>query len=244
MATTFVTLYTAALRAAQASASDTEAVTVAKAGINEAYLSTCGDGTDWDFLQYEGQWTTQAGADTYTYASILSATGITGGTIKEVIYLVDDTNGGRPIPSMSWGQLEGLAGTTDYHSDNGFGGPPEAWAKWNTRLRLFPEPDAVYNIGCSLTLVPTALSADGDAVLMPDTFALSVLVPYAASIVLEAEGGSEALSAANRLLSRYESNYRKMVISHGSAKRPTFNVVAPAAWADLDDGVYHDRGGW
>jgi len=244
MATRFETLYTAALRASQMSTSDTEAVTVAKAAINEAYLSTCGDGTDWDFLQYEGQWTTQAGADTYTYASILSATGITGGTIKEVIYLIDDTNGGRRITSMSWGQLEGLAGSTDYQGNNGTGGPPDAWAKWNTRLRLFPEPDAAYLIGTSLTLVPTELSDDADEVLLPDTFAMSVLVPYAASILLEAEGGSEALSAANRLLSRYESNYRKMVISHGSGKRPTFNVVAPAAFSDLEYGGYHDWGQW
>lgn len=238
MSTTFQTLYQAALRAAQASTSDTEAVTVAKAGINEAYQSVCGDGTDWDFLQREGQWTTAAGSDTYTYASILSAMGVTGGTIREVIYLVDDTNGGRPIGSMSWGQLEGLAGSTNYQADLNYRGTPEFWAKWDSRLRIFPEPDGVYEIGTMVSLAPTALSADGDTVLMPDSFALSVLVPYAASILLEAEGGMEALNAANRLLSRYESNLRRMLVAHGSAKRPTFNVVAPAAFSDLDSSGY------
>lgn len=235
MATTYSTLYSAALRSAQESSSDSTALASAKAAVNEAYLSVCGDGTPWDFLEREGQWTTQSGADIYTYSSILTAMGVSGGTIREVIYLVDDTNGGRPIRSMSWGQLEGLAGSTDYLSDKGFAGPPEAWGKWDSRIRLYPEPDAAYAIGTMLQLAPTALSADADTVLIPDAFAMAVLVPYAASILLEEFGGSEALQAANRLISRYQENHRRMLVAHGSAKRPTFNVVAPAAFVDLDE---------
>lgn len=234
MAATFQSLYTAALRASQSSVADDEAVLVAKAGINEAYQTICGDGTPWDFLEREGQWTTASGADTYTYASILSALSITGSTIREVIYLVDDTNGGRPIASMSWGQLEGLAGSTYQQGESGNGGPPEAWAKWDSRLRLYPEPDGEYAIGAMLRLSPEAMTEDSDTVLLPDSFAARVLVPYAAAIVLEAEGGNDALTGANRLMQRHEIAARAMMVAHGSAKMPTFNVVAPSSFVDLD----------
>lgn len=45
MSTTFLTLYEAALRSSQGSAEDADQVAAAKAAVNEAYLTTCGDNT-------------------------------------------------------------------------------------------------------------------------------------------------------------------------------------------------------
>lgn len=234
MATTFLTLYEAALRSSQGSAEDDDQVSAAKAAVNEAYLTVCGDGTDWDFLEREGQWVTAPGADVYTYADIITAMGVAGAAIKEVTHLVDDTTGGRPLPSMSWAQLESLARGTDYAQTQGVDGPPQAWARFDERVRLYPTPAGAYTIGTHIVLSPAALSADADTVLIPDAFATRVLVPYAASILLEQDGGPDALQAANRLLSRHDAGLRAMVISHGSAKRPTFNVMSPGAFADLE----------
>ena len=232
MATTFQTLYTQALRRAQLSASDTEDLAAAKVAVNEAYLTVCGDGTPWDFLQREGQWATQVGADTYTFAAIGSALSLSGASIREVIYLTDDTSGGRPIPSMSWDQLEGYAASSQHSQTSG---PPVAWAKWGDRIRVWPRPDAVYSLGTFMYLAPDALSGDSDAVLIPDSFASAVVVPYAAALLLEDDGGNEAVAAANVLRQRHAEALQRMRVAHGSAKAPTFNVVSPDTFADLDE---------
>lgn len=232
MSTTFATLYTAALRSAQQSASDTDELAAAKAAVNEAHMTVCGDGTAWDFTEREGQWTTQASSDTYTLAGLATALSVSAASIREVVYLTDDTHGGRPLRSMSWSQLEGLAATSQ--SDTRAGAPC-VWARWGDRLRLWPPPDAVYKIGSLVYLSPDAMTSDSDEVLIPDSFASAVLVPYAAAVLLEQDGGTEALGAANLLRSRHEDALRRLRIAHGSARPPTFNVVTPTAFADLDD---------
>ena len=234
MATTLAQLRAAALQSAQGSAADTEAAAIATRAVNEAYLGVCGDGTAWDFLEREGTWALTPGTSTYALTAIASAVGLTGGTIREVIHLVDGTTGGRPIPSMSWEQIESLAGGTAHATADGLSGPPVAWARFSSSLRLHPEPDAAYSLVAHMALAPTALSSDSDAVLLPDSFAMAVLVPYAASILLEADGGPEALQAANRLLSRYEANLVRMRTAHGAGRGPMLNLVAPGTYDALD----------
>lgn len=232
MSTTFSTLYTAALRSAQLSVNNADEVAAAKAAVNEAHMLTCGDGTAWDFTEREGQWTTQAGSDTYTLAGLATALSITGASIREVVYLTDDTDGGRPLPSMSWSQLEELAATSQSSTVDG---APCVWARWGDRLRLWPTPGGVYKIGSLVYLSAAALSGDSDTVLVPDAFAMAVLVPYAAAVLLEQEGGTEALSAANLLRSRHDDALRRMRMAHGAARQPSFNVVSPGAFADVDE---------
>lgn len=232
MSTTFATLYTAALRSAQLSVNNADEVAAAKAAVNEAHMLVCGDGTSWDFTEREGQWTTQSGSDTYTLAGLATALSITGASIREVVYLTDDTTGGRPLRSMSWSQLEELAATSQSDTRTG---APCVWARWGDRLRLWPTPDAVYSIGSLVYLAADALSGDSDEVLIPDSFAMAVVVPYAAAVLLEQDGGNDALSAANLLRSRHDDALRRMRTAHGSARQPTFNVVSPGAFADIDE---------
>jgi hypothetical protein len=242
----FLDLSQAAVRAAQGDPTDTSGdLARGKAAINEAYLSTCHTGDPWDFLEKEGQWTTTAGDDTYTYAGIVTALSITGATIREIHKLTNDTDGGRPLLSMDWEGLETLSDSSQESAEGD--GPPMAWSKWGSqgspRLRLYPAPDAVYTMGTYCFLTPDELSADGDTPLIPLAWRHRVLVPYAAALLLEQEGGPEAFAGYDRLMARYETNFNRMRSALGTGKKPTFNVVQPGAFDDLP-GSGFDWGVW
>ena len=110
-------------------------------------------------------------------------------------------------------------------------------ARWGdaatATIRLYPKPDAVYTIGTIAILRPAVLTANADVPLFPADFAHRILVPYAAAILLEQEGGAEAGADYERRMSRYREGLRDLITAHGTGKRPTFNVVAAGAFDHL-----------
>ena len=218
---------------------DSADLTKAGDAINEAYLSICGDGVRWDFLEQEGQWTTVAGTDTYTLSSIASAISSSGDGIAEIIALTNDTNGGRPLTGLSWEALEGMFYSTQ---DNDPQGEPTHFSRWGTnRLRLGPKPDAVYTMGCLVRFIPSAMTSDSETPAIPLAYRHSVLVPLAAMLLLEQEGGSETVSDRDRLERRSQANYEKMRMVHGSGRGPSFSVETPTAF---DDPRVGETGWW
>ncbi len=224
----------AACRSAQMDPADTTGdLAQAKTKVNEAHLRCCNGGEPLDFLEREGQWTTVAGADVYTYASIAAAASITGATIREIHTLVGDAAAGTGVlESMSWEALEHLSYSSQETSEGT--GDPQLWAKWGTRIRLYPTPDAVYTIGAFCYLTPSEMSLDADVPLLPLAWRHAVIVPYAAALLLEQEGGNEAAAGYDRLMQRYERNFLAMRTALAAAKRPTFRVMTPTAFSDLD----------
>jgi hypothetical protein len=228
----FENLSQAACRAAQLDPADTTGDLVrAKAAVNEAYLSTVGGSEEWDFLQAEAEWTTDPGDDVYTYAAIVTATGLTGATIREILTLTNDTDGLEMTP-MSWQALERFtAGSQDDEAD----GSPSLWSKWAARIRLFPTPDAEYTMGTFLALAPAEMSNNTDVPLIPLAWRHRILVPYAAARLLEEEGGTEMVAQVDRLWARYREDFIRFRTAHGSAKQPTFNLMDPSFGADLPE---------
>jgi len=223
----FLELSQRAVRMAQMDTTSSTDITRAKEEINAAYLSTCASGARFDFLEQEGQWTTTAGSDVYTYASIASAMSITGASIEEIMYLTNDTDG-NVLQSMSWAALEKATLATQDDEGNGL---PSAWAKWNTRVRLYPIPDGTYTIGAFVRLVPNEMGADADIPLIPMPFRHRLLVPLAAANLLRLEGGQDAHMDATRLQQQADEAYLAMRTAHASARYPTFTLKEPS-WAD------------
>lgn len=230
----FLDLAQAAVRAAQGDTTDTTGdLARAKAAINEAHQTVCGDGYPYDFLEREGQWTTTAGSDVYTYASIATAMGVSGASIREIHMLTNDTNGfgGAALNSVSWEQLEAMSYSSQESSEGT--GTPVIWAKWASRIRLYPAPEQVYTLGTYCLLAPAEMTLDADVPLIPASFSRRVLVPYAAALLLEQEGGSEAGADYERRMNRHREAVRDLRVAHATAKRPTFNVVTPTAFDHL-----------
>lgn len=221
-------------RTARFDTSDTDDMTLAKAAVNDAYLSTCDTGDPWDFLQREGAWLTTAGGDTYDYSSIGTAMGITGGDIAEILSIASDTTG-RPLDSMSWDALERYS----YSTQDDPNSEPVFWAKWDSRIRLWPTPDQAYTLGSYCRIVPSEMTADTDEPLIPLQWRRRLLVPYAAAILLRTEGGLEAASEARGLMNDYDQQFMRFREAHGTAKRPTFRVATPG-W-DSSDEFPNDR---
>lgn len=241
----FLDLAERAARSAQFDPSDTSGdLARAKEAVNEAYLATCADGSDWDFLQKEGQWETVAGSDVYTYEDIVTAIGVTGASIREIVRMVNDTTGGV-LESFSWQQVEDGSYSTQEAGEGQ--GTPTTWTRWGNanapEIRLYPKPDAVYELGTFVYLVPEEMTDNTDVPLIPPAWRHRILVPYAAAILLEQEGGSEAGAEHDRRMSRYRDALQQMRVAHASAKAPTFNVVAPDAFANLP-GSGHEWGWW
>lgn len=224
----FLDLATRACYFAQFDPTDTSGdLARAKEEINAAYLSVCATGPRFDFLEQEGTWTTTAGAGVYTYSSIATAMSISGATIEEILYLTNDTDG-HFLESMSWPAME--RGTWSTQDDEGQG-TPTSWAKWNTRIRLYPTPDRVYTIGAFVRLAPNEMSADSDTPLIPLSFRHRLLVPFAAANLLRQEGGQDAHMDATRLQSQADEAYLAMRTAHASARHPTFSLCEPS-WID------------
>lgn len=74
----------------------------------------------------------------------------------------------NPLGKIDEGMLSSTDGTTQYPNETG---EPFAWYR-NTAnaLSLFPPPDAIYAIEYVCKIVPTALSADGDTPILPETW--------------------------------------------------------------------------
>lgn len=223
-----------ACRSAQFDPDNTDDLDRAKEAVNEAYLSTCHDGTSWDFLEKEGVWTTTAGSDVYTYASIATAIGASAASIREIVRMVNDTTGGV-LESYSWEQVEDGSYSTQEAGEGQ--GTPTVWAKWgnanNPEIRLYPTPDAVYSLGTFALLTPDEMTTGTDVPLIPAAWRSRIIVPYAAALLLEQDGGAESGADYERRMSRYREAVQQMRVAHGSGKRPTFNQVAPDAFSHL-----------
>lgn len=216
----------------------------AKAKINEGYLSVCHDGNPWDFLEKEGQWTTVSGSDKYTFSSIATAMSISGASIREIAAMTNDTDG-YPLRSYTWEQMEMSAYSTQESSEAT--GTPDSWSPWGSQaaptIRLYPTPNAVYTIGAFVHLTPDELTSDTATPLIPLAWRHRLMVPYAAAMLLEQEGGNESFAAVDRLMNRYERAHRDMRTALATARRPTFNLVRPGAFDHLP-GSGGDIGYW
>ena len=231
----FADLKARAARAAQFDANDSTDLTRAGEVVNEAYLTICGDGIDWDFLQNVSTFTTVAGTDTYTLASIATALSVNG--IRTLYGVTNDTEGGQPLEGCSWLDLERLSFTSQ---DDDMDGLPQYFAMWNGNIRLYPIPDAAYTMGIYYSLEPAELSADGDEPLIPLAHRASCIVPYAAALLLEQEGGGESMNDYDRRMSRFNDAYLKLRSAHGSGREASLRLASPGAFFDLDAQEY----GW
>jgi hypothetical protein len=222
----FQDLYTKAIYGSRRDPSDSFDVARAKAAINEALLAVSFTGDPWNWLLKEGEFTLQAGADTYTYATIGSALGT---QVSELFsFVMDSGDGGYRLESMTW---DGLENATYSTQDNESSGEPIFWAAWDGRVRFFPRPDSAYVIGCFYRAYQTELENDADTPLMPLEWRTRLLVPYACSRLLRQEGGGEAATEADRYMAEYQAAFRECRTALATAKEPDIRVATPA-WRD------------
>lgn len=221
----FLDMAQRAARGARYDPSDTTDLTRAKESVNTAYLAACEGGIQFDFLEQEGAWALTAGSDVYAYSSIATAMSLTGATIAEIIAIsVDTVNDGDVLRSMDWLSLERLAISTQ---DGEQTGQPLWWAKWDSRIRLFPAPDIAYTLGCLVRLAPTEMSADTDTPLVPLAYRNSVIVPWATADLLRQEGGGEAHNEAQLWQRQGDNAWQNMRTAHATARPPTFRLKSP-----------------
>jgi hypothetical protein len=169
----FLDLSEWAARRARFDVDNTDDMTLAKAAVNDAYMSTCATGDPFDFLQFEGVWTPTVDADRYTYADIASAVGLTGATIAEIHALTNDTDG-FVIESSGWLALEYFSASTQDDSDaNSW-----RWGKWADQIRLWPTPDGTWDIGLFARMAPDTMTNDSDEPLIPLAWRRRLLVGY------------------------------------------------------------------
>lgn len=211
-----------ACRLAQMDTSLSADVTQAKAYVNEAYLRVCAGPDEWDFLRQDGQITLTAGSDVYTHAAIATALSVT--YIDRILHIVNDTTGYGPLASMDWDALEEYAYSTQ---DSDPRGEPMSWAQWNTRIRLYPNPNRAYVMGVLVRLRPAAMSSDTEEPLLPAAHRRPVLVNYAAAKLLQIQGGGEALNNAREFMADHERAVREMRAAHASANAQNIRVVHP-----------------
>lgn len=234
----FLDLQEWACRFARFDSTNAADLALAASAVNDAYMSTCSDGSPWDFLQREGQWLTTAGSDTYSYSSIATAMSVTGADIAEIETITDDESS-TVLQSMSWAALESAAVSTQ---DGEGTGRPYYWSKWESRIRLFPSPDSELTMGSFCRLTPTEMSGDADEPLIPFAWRRRLLVPFAAATLLRTEGGLETAAEAERLMNQYNEDFRTFRTAYATAKRPTFRVATPG-W-ELDNPAGDESGAW
>jgi hypothetical protein len=230
----FADLYSKALRRAGRDTSDTAYdVPRAKEAVNEAIVYTCAR-EDWEFLKTEGQFTIDSTADVYTFDSIATALSLSPHSVEKIISLVNDTSDSRTLIGMSWHELEELSSSTQGGDARGI---PTHYAVWERRVRFYPWPDQQYTIGAHIVRRHGELSVNSDTPLIPLPFRASIIVPYAASVLLSEDGGVEAQQEANLLMARYERAYEAMLKRYASARAPILNIVAPTFGQDLPGGA-------
>jgi hypothetical protein len=233
----FLDLKEWACRFARFDSTNAADLALAANAVNDAYMSTCSTGDPWDFLEREGQWLTTAGSDTYSYSSIATAMSVTGASIAEIETITDDEDS-VVLQSMDWTALEHAAISTQ---DNEGNGRPYYWSKWESRIRLYPCPDAELTMGSFCRLTPTEMTDDADEPLVPFAWRRRLLVPYAAATLLHTEGGLETASEAERLMRQYNEDFLTFRAAYATAKKPTFRVMTPGF--EMENPV-HSEGGW
>lgn len=221
----FADLKTKACRSAHFNPSSSDDLSRAGEALNEAVQFVCAQNIEWDFMTKEGTGTVTASTDTYTYETIASLVGESA-DIEEVYSIFNDTEGGEELLGMDWLALERHALNTQESAEGT--GNPYAYSQYNRTVRFYPSPDTGDTMRFLYKFRPTEMSADGDTPPVPLPFRMSCLVPYAAAILLEQEGGGEAMNDYERRMNRFEKAYLELRNAHGSARRPEFRVVEPS----------------
>lgn len=200
--------------------------------INDGYLSLATDGNPWDWLEFDGQLSLTAAADTYTYATIATALSVDG--IKEIHWIINDTTGYGPLHSMSWQELERISAST---ADNDGHSEPTMWAKYVDagvpKIKFYPKPVIAYDMGVHGTIQPAEMSADGDTPLIPLAWRHRMLTHYAVVQLLRQRGGGEFMNMADRWQAQWERDFLVFRRTYASFKSPTGNVVSPTFGDDL-----------
>lgn len=228
----FLDLAEWAARTARFDTSATSDMVLAKQAVNDAYMTSCATGDRWKFLINEGQWTTTAGSDVYTYAAIASALTLTGAVIEQIEALTDDAEG-YVFTRSTWEDLERLTQSTQDDPR----GNVIYWAQWNERIRLYPVPDATYTIGILYRVTPSEMTANTDLPLIPAAWRRRLLIPPAAAQLIRTEGGLEAQAEASRLMEQYERDMVRFRTAYSAAtgtgnfrlKSLGFDAMEPAA---------------
>jgi len=211
----------------------------AKEAINEAYLSVLNYGPRWSFLEQEGSFTIDSTGDVYSVESIAVANSIDG--IIEIFGITDDTTGGGLVRQMDWRSVEELALTSQ---DGDSRSNPVAWAQWNNAIRFYPWPDREYEMGIMFIASDNELSASGDIPLIPLGWRHRLLVPYAASRLMEQHTGTDAINHARYYRNQYEADMVAFTQRYGSARYAQTGLDSPQFSADLPGSVSSDFGYW
>lgn len=207
----------------------------AKSILNDVYLSVLDDTSLWDFLEAEGTFTTIAGTDGYTYAAIATTTLVpANGVPGEILSIADDSNA-FVLQPLDWASLERAVHDTQYAGQSQ--GQPVYFAKFDSRIRLFPEPDAVYTLRWFGRQGVAIMANDTDVPVIPLAWRHRILSPLAAAQLLRMESGFSAGYEASGYEAQAQQALAQMRISRGSAKRPNEGVMSPGygrRWGPVD----------
>lgn len=231
----YTDMQTRACRMARRDPTDATDLARAADALNDALLSLLDSGDLWDFLEAEGTFSTVAGTDSYTYATIGTTTLVpTNGAPGEILAITDDTNA-NTLTALGWEALEQAVQGTQYASQPQ--GQPQAFAKWDSRIRLYPEPDAVYTLRWFGRQGVGVMSAGTDVPPLPLAWRHRILTPFAAAQLLRMESGFSADYEASSLEQEAMQAVAAMRVARGSAKRPAMGVQAPTFgrnWPPVD----------
>ena len=214
----------------------TDATDLARAAdaLNDALLSLLDTGDRWDFLEAEATFSTVAGTDTYTYSTIATTTLVpTNGTPGEIDSIGDDSNGFVLRP-LDWESLERASPTSQLSTQPQ--GQPSAFAKWGAgsgaKIRLYPEPDAIYTLRWFGRQGIAVMAADADVPVVPLAWRHRILTSFAAAQLMRMESGFAADYAASSLEAQAQQAVAGVRHARGSAKRPNEGVMSPSYGRD------------
>lgn len=210
----------------------------AKQAVNQVYRSILDSDDEWDFLEREGQITLTASQDTYAISGIASALSVD--KIRQVRYLIHDSSqysGNGILEGMSWQDLEALTRSTQ---DNESTGTPVAFAQWDGKIRVWPSPNVAYTLGIYYQLGTAELTTNTATFVVPDEWLAEVIVPLAASRVLQQAIEPEKIQKASVLEARGQMALKQFQEARGSAKWPALRLESPRFSSDLPGSYVED----
>lgn len=225
----FQDLYTRTLYAAQRDPNVAADVARAKEAVNEAYLSLCDSGPQWSFLVKQGNLTLTTNDDTYSYADVATALGVSG--ITDVLAI----NFGGPAGSYPghFARWEDFWAIKQLNLSLA-AGVPHLWTTYGrSQLEVWPKPQSGYTATAICMQQAPELVSNGDTPLLPIGWRHRLLVPAAAAILLRQESGGDAVSEANNNEALYAKAYEQfasgpMVFSPPVAHPTPANLLLPA----------------
>jgi hypothetical protein len=201
----FQDLYTRTLYAAQRDPNVAADVARAKEAVNEAYLSLCDSGPQWSFLVKQGTLTLTINDDTYTYADVATALGVSG--ITDVLAIsFGGPAGSYPGHYARWEDFWAIKQLNLSLS----AGVPHLWTTYaRSQLEIWPKPQSAYSATVIALQQAPELVNNGDTPLVPIGWRHRLLVPAAAAILLRQESGGDAVSEANNNEALYAKAYEQ-----------------------------------